>query len=194
MPSYPTSDAQAALAAHLDSFFTGHTTAWRTWSDGPIYQRVPGFQVLVAGPGPRLNAWTYVTSGCWQATEQDGHGLEFILTANQELDRCVELSAINAFYHAGPPSQRLDHGHTVNFGEPWLLGSILDHALISLPYPYGPDLEICAWDGGHARLLWVLPISRAERDFRRDHGLEALEQRFEQAQVDYINPQRASVI
>jgi len=65
--------------------------------------------VFVTGPGPRLDAWTYVTSGCWPATEQDGHGLEFILTANQDLDRCVELLAINAFYHAGPPSQRLDH-------------------------------------------------------------------------------------
>jgi hypothetical protein len=116
------------------------------------------------------------------------------LTANQDLDRCVELLAVNAFYHAGPPSQRLDHGHTVNFGEPWLPGSGLDHALISLPYPYGPELETCAWDGGHARLLWLLPISRAERDFKRDHSLEALEQRFELAQVDYTNPQRASVI
>jgi hypothetical protein len=194
MPSYPSSDPQTALTAHLDSFFTGHTSAWRTWPFGPIYQRVPGFRVFVASPGPRLAAWTYITSGCWQATEQDGHGLEFILTANQDLDRCVELLAVSAFYHAGPPSQRLDHGHTVNFGQPWLPGSTLDHALVSLPYSYGPDLEICAWDRGHARLLSLLPISRAERDFRHDHGLEALEQRFEQAQVDYTNPQRASVI
>jgi len=43
MPRYPTSDPRAALATHLDSFFTGHTTAWRTWPYGPIYQRVPGF-------------------------------------------------------------------------------------------------------------------------------------------------------
>ena len=25
---------------------------------------------------------------------------------------------------------------------------------------------MCTWDGGHARLLWMLPITRDERDYK----------------------------
>lgn len=194
MPSYPATDPHQALTQHLRGFFAGHPTAWRHWPHGPIGQRVPGFQVFVAGPGPRLAAWTYVTCGCWSATQHDGHGLEFVLTANRDSDRHVELLAVHAFYHTGPVQQRVDLGHTVFFGEPWVQGSALDHAVVSLPYPYGPDLEICAWDGGHARLLWLLPITRAERDFKRDHGLEPLEQRFDRAGIQFSDPNRQSVV
>jgi hypothetical protein len=105
----------------------------------------------------------------------------------------VELLAMNAYYHAGPPDQRLDLGHTVPIGEPWLPGSACDHALISAPYPWGTDLEVCDWVGGHARLLWYLPITEAERDHKRDRGLEALEQRFEDARLDFADSNRASV-
>jgi hypothetical protein len=37
------------------------------------------------------------------------------------------------------------------------------------------------------------PITRQERDFKREHGPEALEERFEAAGLDYSNPARASV-
>ena len=74
------------------------------------------------------------------------------------------------------PLCRLDHGHTVPIGEPWLPGSACDHLLVSLPYPFGPELEMCRWDGGHARLLWLLPITEAERDFRTEHDLRDRQQ------------------
>jgi hypothetical protein len=98
-----------------------------------------------------------------------------------------------AYYHGGPPEQRLDHGHTVPIGEPWVEGSACDHFLVSLPYPFGPDLERCKWDSGHARLLWLLPITTTERDFKAEHGLEALEQRLEKAAIHYWEPDRPAV-
>jgi hypothetical protein len=55
----------------------------------------------------------------------------------------------------------------VNLGEPWLPGSACDHGLISLPYPWGPELE---------------------------DGLAALEERFQAARLDFTNPGRASVV
>ncbi|WP_204058609.1 suppressor of fused domain protein [Microbispora corallina] len=100
---------------------------------------------------------------------------------------------MNAYYHAGPPHQRLDHGHVVPIGRPWFAGSACDRYLISLPYPFGPDFEVCAWDGGHARILWLLPITPAERDLIMNAGLEAFESLCEEKRIDYTNPHRPSV-
>jgi hypothetical protein len=75
-----------------------------------------------------------------------------------------------------------------------LPGSACDYGLISLPYPWGLDLEWCEWVDGHARLLWLLPITEAERDFKVEHGLEALEDRFHAARLDFTNRYRASVV
>ena len=190
-----TSDPAAALDEHVHSFFAGHAVESLTWDTGPLYRRVPGFRVHAVAPGPRgRNAWTYVTTGCWQAVHQDGHGLEFVCATREFTMRAVELLARNAYFHAGPEEQSLGLGHTVNLGEPWLPDSACDHALISLPYPWGPELEACDWVGGHAQLLWLLPITEAERDFKVEHGLEALEERFERARLDFTNAGRASVV
>ena len=184
---------QLALA-HLRRFFAGHEVETFVWTAGPIEQRIPGFHVARVGPGPRLNLWSYVSLGCWRATQVDGHGLEFVIAAAEEDPRLVELSAINAYYHAGPPSQRLDIGHTVPIGEPWLKASACDHFVVSLPYPYGPELEMCEWSTGHARILWLVPITEAERDFKAANGLEALEQRLEAASVNFWDPARRSTV
>jgi hypothetical protein len=65
---------------------------------------------------------------------------------------------------------------------------------VSLPYPYGPEFEICRWDAGHARILWLLPITVGERDFRAEHGLEALEQHFDAAGLHYWDPHRPPLV
>jgi hypothetical protein len=66
--------------------------------------------------------------------------------------------------------------------------------LVALPYPWGPELERCELPGGHARILWLLPITRAEKTYRHTHDLEALEQRVEEAEIIPTDPYRASVI
>jgi hypothetical protein len=40
----------------------------------------------------------------------------------------------------------------------------------------------------------LLPITSAERDFRRQHDTEALEQRFDDVGIDPTDPLRASVV
>ncbi|GAA2878343.1 hypothetical protein HD593_011091 [Nonomuraea rubra] len=99
-----------------------------------------------------------------------------------------------AYHHAGPPHQRLDHSHVVPIGRPWVADSACDRYLISLPYPFGPDFEVCAWDGGHARILWLLPIIKGERDLLVNAGLEALEALFDEKEIDYLDPRRPSVV
>lgn len=193
MPHYDVNDPGEALDAHIRSFFAGHPVTRHTWPLGPVAERIPGFFVYAAGPGPRFAGWSYVTAGCWRATARHQHGLEFVLSTNAEDPRHVEVLTMLAYYHAGPDSQRLDLGHTVPIGEPWTPGSLCEYELIALPYAYGPDLEVCAWNNGHARVLAALPITRAERDLKTADGVEALEQRLEQSGANFSSPDRPSV-
>ncbi|MGH9276752.1 MAG: suppressor of fused domain protein [Acidimicrobiales bacterium] len=194
MGSDRASGSIAALKDHLRRFFRSHPIELVPIDGGPIRQRVPDFHIFRVAPGPRTRLWTFVTAGVWAATEHDGHGLEFILATWDDDEACLERLKISAFYHVGPPHQRLDLGHTVPIGEPWVAGSACDHFLVSLPYPYGPELEVCAWPGGQARLLWLLPITKAERDFKAANGLEALESRLDAQGVNFWDPQRRSVV
>jgi hypothetical protein len=187
-------DPERTVERHVRSFFAGHQVARREFERGPVRERVPTFAVLCVGPGPRVPLWTYITVGCWRAVTDGEHGLEFVVSGETDDERFLELAAMTAYYHAGPSSQRLDIGHTVPIGEPWLPGSSADHLLVSLPYPYGPDLELCNWKSGHARLLWLVPITRAERDFKAEEGLGALESRLEEAGALFHDPARPSVV
>jgi len=188
------SDATSAIRAHVETFFAGHSVELRSFDRGPIYRRVPNFEIACIGPGPRMPLWTFVTLGCWDAVHAEEHGLEFLLVGPTDNEAYLESLAMAAHYHAGPASQRLDVGHTVPIGEPLVEGSTLDHELVSPPYPFGPELESCAWQSGHARLLWLLPITKAERDFKVTQGLEVLESLFEEVGVEYWDPFRSSVV
>jgi hypothetical protein len=41
--------------------------------------------------------------------------------------------------------------------------------------------------------LWLIPITKAEREFKKAQGLEALEALFEKKQFNYLDPARPSV-
>ncbi|MEW1779993.1 suppressor of fused domain protein [Streptomyces sp. NPDC086777] len=113
--------------------------------------------------------------------EKHGRGLEFVMTAHVRDRRFVEPMAMIAYYHCG--GHQLDLEHSLPIGEPWVPGSDCDHLLISLPYLHGPDLEHCPLPGGHARILWPLPVTTAEIEFRRRHGPDALEQLLDEAEI-----------
>ncbi|MFC9492563.1 suppressor of fused domain protein [Streptomyces hydrogenans] len=91
-------------------------------------------------------------------------------------------------------AHHLDVEHSLPIGEPWLPGSACDHLLISLPYLHGPELEHCPVPGGHARVLWALPVTAAEMDYRREHGNEALERLFDEHAILPNDPKRPSVV
>lgn len=188
------SPAAEALCEHLRRRFPSREMTLVPATDGPIHQRVPGFHVVRLAPTPEEGDWLYVTAGLWDATQRDGHALEFILAAPAPSDRHATTLTMTAFYHAAGGRNALDHGHTVPIGQPWLPESKCRYLLVSLPYPWGRNLEVCPLPQGHARILWLLPITRAERDYKRDHGLEALEQKLEQADIIPSDPRRPSVI
>jgi hypothetical protein len=123
---------------------------------------------------------------------EDERRIELYIESPVESQQIVELLNMTAHYHR--TEKPLWLGHTVNFGKPWLPGSECDHGLISLPYLEGPRLENATVQGADVRVLWLIPITKDERDFKKTRGLEALEQLFEKRNFNYVNPARPSVV
>lgn len=158
--------------------------------EGPVNELPNNFCVAKFPPRKSRNAWTYATSGM---SDDDLNGLELYLLSPVETSRHVELLAAIAHFHR--TGQRLDLNHTVNFGRPWFPDSDCDHGLISLPYLDGPALEwMNVTHGRSVRILWLIPITRAEKEFAVKNGAETIESRFESAQFNYLDPFRKSVV
>lgn len=148
------------------------------------------FAVLRFAPTEARPLWTYATRGLSQP--EDAVRIELHLLSPTQSDRVSELLFATAHYHrTGAP---LDLGHTVNFGIPWLPGSTCDHGLISLPYLDGPALENGFTSAGPVQFYWLIPITRDEREFKKENGLDALEERFEAVEFNYADPLRPSVV
>ena len=155
----------------------------------PTADLPPEFHVVIGARSRSMLA--YATVG--MSVPSDAERLELhLLTAVRAEPQLelVELLTVVAHYHR--TGARLGVGHTVNFGQPWLPGSRCAYGLVSLPYFDGPALE---WlDSPPVRCLWLLPITTTELAFKKQHGLEALEQRFEAAGFNALDPTRAPVV
>jgi len=192
MPDFPPcDDTCGALAEHVRRNFPGTAIEAFTWEAGPIREQNPHLRVLRIAPARQSGVWTYVSVGAWAATEDQGRGLEFVIVMPVEDPRAFELLAMTAYYHRGGT---LGLGHTLPIGEPWLPGSRCDHLLVSLPYPWGPELQTCHVGERHVDFLWLLPITKEERDFKAVNGLEALESVFEEHALKYWDVERSSRI
>lgn len=184
-------DAQSyvlEIHRHVHEFFEGHDQQRVAFDRGAITDLLPGFHAIEVAPGRRTELWTYVSVGV--ALVNAPH-VEFVLTTRAQSERQVELLAMCAYYHH---TEGLGLGHTFPIGQPWLPRSTLDNFLVSLPYPFGPDLEDLSLNEGDVQVLWLLPITRRERDFATSNGVEAIEQRFDEVALEYWNPQRNSVV
>jgi hypothetical protein len=177
------------IKAHYEKCW-GAKCQTATWNRGPTWQLTPGFRVLVFSPSGQRKMWTYAT--CGMSQQNDAPALELHLFSPTQIESHVELLTVIAHYHL--TGAYLDVGHTVNFGRPWLSESNCDHGLVSLPYLDGPRLEWLEVTEQKIHFLWLIPISASEVDYKKQHGLEALESRFEQSKFDYLNPKRASIV
>jgi hypothetical protein len=177
------------LKRHYEAIW-GAARANHRLERGPVHQLPRDFHVLEFAPPSADFARVYAT--CGMSTPQDPERLELHLLTRSAEPAHVELLTVSAHFHR--TGAALGSGHTVNFGRPIEPGSHLDHGLISLPYLYGPKLEWLEAPQGPVRCLWLIPITRAERDFKSKQGLEELERRFEEASFAYADPQRSSVV
>ena len=155
-----------------------------------IHELLPSFNVLKFAPTEKRNSWIYATCGMSENDEEQG--LELFILAPTENDFLIKLLAAIAHYHAS--GNVLNLGHTVNFGCAWYEEYKCDHGLISLPYLYGPNLEWLKSGAMDIRFLWLIPITAEELQYKKDCGIEALEDKFEETQFNYIDPFRNSVV
>ena len=178
------------LRKHYKKYF-GTSGSIKRWTKGPQDKLHPDFYVLEVGPNQVHNMWTYLTVGMSLDRTDDNLVELFIYSPNQD-DSLVELLTINASFHRN--SEPLNIHHTVNIGQPWISNSGCDHGFISLPYLDGEELELFEYNDRTFHCYWFIPITELERDYKIEKGCEALEQLFEDKQLDYLNPQRNCLI
>ncbi|TWG20084.1 suppressor of fused protein SUFU [Micromonospora taraxaci] len=108
-------------------------------------------------------------------------------------DMHSETLAMVSHFHSFEAHQ-LDVGSVINIGRPWMPGSHMDHLLVSLPYPYGPELEWAPAEAGGARFLWLLPIYKSEADFIKRETLDEFESMLDAEGVNVLDPNRHPIV
>jgi hypothetical protein len=186
-------DLHEQIRRHYDAYWGSERIEEVHWTPGPVSTRLPQLHIAKVAPAGEGEAWTVATIGMSEVDADHNHGIELVAMAPDAGAAVMFNLGMLAYYHAGPEENRLGHGHTVPIGQGWVDGSTLDHVLITLPYPWGPKLELCQIGERLIRVLWALPIYEAERRLKTTEGLEALEQRLEAASINALDPRRPSV-
>lgn len=157
---------------------------------GSIHELPYNFRILEFAPSKDRLFWTYST--CCMSQEEDMEGLELFLLSSKKDEKLIELLTAIAHYHrTGIP---LALQHTVNFGQPWQDESQCTFGLISLPYIDGPNLENMYFKNRIVKFYWLIPITKNELDLKKNKGVDALEEAFEEKSFNYLDPKRKSVV
>lgn len=162
----------------------------RKWDRGPMDAIAEDFRVLEFPPNMNRKMWTYATAGL--STIIDDEPIELHLFSSEEDENLVELLTMIGCYHRQTASLGLHH--TVNFGRGWRNNSMCRYGFISLPYLDGPDLENLSVKDSVIKFYWLIPINNLELSYKKEYGSDALEDKFEEAGLDYLDPERASVV
>lgn len=185
--------ANGQLEHHLQTIWPESSIEAFEWSLGPIAASLPGFNVLRVGPAVKGQPWVYVSNGACKIESSDRERCEFFITSPEESPSHIETLAMMANIHADP-RYRVHLGKVIDIGRPWVDGSEMQHLLVSLPFPYGPKFEYFLADGRTVRILWLLPISKDEAALALRAGVDALERRFDEVAIDYLDIHRSSVV
>lgn len=153
------------------------------WTRGPVNDLGKEFRILrfelpsswvrrLGGRrGSRLHA--YATTGASLGVISSKECVEFLLLSTTQGMDVAELLVVTAHYHR--TGKRLGRRHTVNWGRPWRPGSEASYAYLASADPLFTF-------GGHGNaelpcgVLWLIPITEAERQYKIDHGHEAFEE------------------
>lgn len=184
-------DRYTALHEHISEFFGGQQITVYGCEESPLLNSLPDLRVYCIAPKHELGQWVYISAGASEVQHENFDPLEFMLVAPKQSDRFIELLTWTASYNIVEP---LNLGHTFPVGEPWFEDSSCDYFLLTLPYLHGQNLEICCLTEEHIHIYWLLPITKAEKDFIYEHSRDALEELFEQKELEYCRPDRKSIV
>jgi hypothetical protein len=161
------------------------------WDKGPFDKLPFDFRILEFAPTSSRIMWTYAT--CCQSRPEDKEPVELHMFSSVKDESLIELLTAVACYHRN--TAKLGLNHTINFGQSWQNTSKNEYGFISLPYLDGPSLEnLSLLNKKIVKFYWLIPISKEEADFKSKYGSEALEQKFDEVNFDYLNPNRESMI
>lgn len=184
---------------YIDSVIGHYNRAWinspqiHLWDKGPIGKMNFDFKVLAYPPTSQREMWTYATCGM-SSHILNNHPVELHMFSHKEDDTIVELLFSVAYFHKN--SAQLDLNHTVNFGRAWQDDSQCTYGFISLPYLDGPELEnlYLSQVGVTIKFYWLIPLLEKEVNYKIKFGAEALEEKFDQNELDYLDPKRSTVL
>jgi hypothetical protein len=178
------------LQKHYEDYF-GISGKQLILEKGPTEKLHNNFYVLEFKPNKIHDFWTYCSVGMSLNRHDDNLIEVFVFSPRQDISQ-LELITVCASYHRnGLP---LNLHHSVNIGRPWLDNSKCDHCFISLPYLDNEVLELFNFNDKIYHCYWIIPITKKERDFKIENGCEALEQLFEDKQLNYLNPERECLL
>lgn len=178
------------LVGHYERYF-GVSGKSLILGKGPKDKLHADFFVLEFPPNKKHAMVCYCTVGM-SVDRFDNNLMELFVYSPKADKGLVELLTVCASYHRNGLPLKINH--TVNIGRPWLDNSKCDYGFISTPYLDGPELELFEYDGKEIDCYWFIPITQKERDFKIEHGVEQLEQLFEDKQLDYLNPERNCLV
>ena len=159
-------------------------------SKGPVHELPSCFEILEFQRTRDMKAYATLCMSQFTDPPEDRLELHLFAPPQGETDCLTEILSATAHYHR--TGSRLGLGHSINFGQPWLPGSRCTFGLLSLPYLDGPELERLVEP--EVRFLWLIPVTEKEVAYKKKYGMEALEQRFEEAQFNYLDPLRHGVV
>jgi hypothetical protein len=186
--------AQVAVMYRLDLLEQHLKKAWGPSSNKEYlipdpHKKMPSaFQVLEFPPSPKHDFWIYSTVG--MSIGMADNIIELHVFSQIQDTSLIELLTATASFHRNVTALGLHH--SVNFGRPWQKNSTCSFGFISLPYLDGEELELFDFPNGHLHNLWLLPRTKRERDYKMANGWEALEEAFEDCELNYLDPYRIS--
>ncbi|MFI8350349.1 suppressor of fused domain protein [Streptomyces sp. NPDC085596] len=180
---------QNALDRHLRNSWANTPHVDDRWDAGPIEEILPGFRVRCIEPTDPSEAWVYVSMGA-SITGEGAH--EFALLSPCAFQRHVETVTMVAHWQAA--GRNADVGSVLALGWPWMEGSEADHLLVAPLYAYPSGYDSFRDGDKEVSILWLIPIYANEAAYVRRRGFEHLEERFEKADVNLLDPRRGSVL
>ncbi|TGL58712.1 suppressor of fused domain protein [Leptospira sarikeiensis] len=157
---------------------------------GPIEKFPDKFQIIEFSPQGSKNYWIYATVGMsFYFPKQPIELHIFSPTKERGL-----LEILYSVVHFHWYERQLNLLHIVNFGKGWIKSSACSYGLIQLPYIDGPAVEIFNFEPYEVHCYWLLPITENERDFKKKYGFDSLVEIFEKKQINYIDPNRNSLV
>lgn len=151
-----------------------------------MYRKYPDFAVLKYCPNEDFPLYRYVTLGMSSNYEQKP--IELYMLSQYENDLIVDILTWVAFYHKR--NEKFGMSDIINLGEPWHEGSKCDYGLISFPHIDSPEFKNC----GDVSCLWLLPITQKECEFANKEGVFALEKKFSECELKFVDFYRDSSI